>query len=298
MAVGVTTQHPFADKSYITVQEYLNAPTAVDINNLVVGGNASAQTAELEQVILRASSFLDEYLNQNLNAEESTENQRVRFTPEGYIALHPNNNPVLSLSSFQYGTSPNNLQTLPDCSTAWFEDQQIIIPLSQLAATYSSQGPLSFGGGGSTRNQVFVRYTYISGYANSLIETAVAGQSSLTVQDPTGILSNGDLRIADGANSETVTVASTYTYGSTTVPLTSALRYSHANTATIGNLPQAIKQACILVTTAFIKVRGDSSMTMQMTVNPSRNTSTTMQNLVGNDIQLALKMVDLYRRIR
>jgi len=106
------------------------------------------------------------------------------------------------------------------------------------------------------------------------------------------------LRIFDGANSESVTVGSIYTYGSTTVPLTSALVYSHANTATIGNMPNAIKQSCILITTAFLKVRGDSSMTMQMTVNPSRDSGTSTQSMVGNDIQLALKMVELYRRIR
>jgi len=298
MATGITTQHPFSEKSYITTTEYLNAPTSVDINNLVIGGNAAAQTAELNNVIIRASSFMDEYLNQNLNAVSMVENQRVRFTPEGYIALHPNNNPVISLSSFQYGTSPNNLQTLSDCSTCWFEDQQIIVPLSQLSATYSSQGPLSFGGGGSTRNQVFVRYNYVAGYVNTLIASATATQTTLTVQDATGIVAGMPLRIFDGANSESVTVGSIYTYGSTTVPLTSALVYSHANTATIGNMPNAIKQSCILITTAFLKVRGDSSMTMQMTVNPSRDSGTSTQSMVGNDIQLALKMVELYRRIR
>ena len=296
MATGITTQHPFEEMPYITTTEYLNAPTSVDVNNLVIGGNAAAQTAELANVILRASSFLDEYLNQNLNAASMVENQRVRFTPEGYIALHPNNSPVISLSSFQYGTSPTNLQTLTDPSQCWFEDQQVIIPLSQMSATYSSQGPLSFGGGGSTRNQIFVRYNYVAGYVNTLIVTATATQSTLTVKDGTGIVAGMDLRIYDGANSETVTVASSYTYGSTTVPLASALAYTHANTATIGNLPNAIKQACILVTTAFIKVRGDSSMTMQMTVNPSRTSAPASS--VSNEITLALKMVELYRRIR
>jgi hypothetical protein len=296
MAVGITTQHPFDENPYITTTEYLNAPTSIDVNNLVVGGNAAAQTVELQNVIIRASSFMDEYLNQNLNAASMLENQRVRFTPEGYIALHPNNSPVISLSSFQYGTDPNNLQTLPDCSKVWFEDQQIIIPVSQLSATYSSQGPLSFGGGGSTRNQIFTRYTYIAGYVNTLIASATATQSTLTVKDATGIVAGMDLRIYDGVNSETVTVASSYTYGSTTVPLASALAYSHANTATIGNMPNAIKQACILITTAFLKVRGDSSMTMQMTVNPSRTNMPA--NNASNEVQMALKMVELYRRIR
>jgi hypothetical protein len=296
MTTGITTQSPYSEQPYITTVEYLNAPTAIDVDNLVVGGNANAQTAELQNVILRASSYMDNYLNQNLNASSATENQRTRFTPDGYIALHPNNYPIISLSSFQYGSNPNNLVSLTDCSVSWFEEQQILIPVSQLSATYSSAGPLSFGGAGSGRNQIYVRYTYVSGYVNTLIATATATQSTLTVQKASGIVAGAQLRIYDGASTEIVTVATTYTYGSTTVPLTSALTYSHANTVAIGNLPNSIKEACILITTALLKVRGDSSMTMAMTVNPSRNVTST--SLYGGEMSLALDMLDLYKRVR
>ena len=296
MAVGVTTQHPFNEKPYITVTEYLNAPTSIDSSNLVVGGNSAAQNAELYNVIMRASSFMDEYLNQNLNATTQVENQRTRFTPEGFIALHPNNNPVISLSSFNYGSTPNSLVALTDCSTVWFEDQQIIIPVSQLSTSYSSQGPLSFGGAGSTRTQIFVNYTYVSGYVNNLIAVANATESFLTVQDSSGLVAGMSLRINDGANSENVVVASNYSYGSTTVPLNSALAYSHANTVTLGNMPNTIKQACILITTAFLKMRGDSSMTMALSVNPSR--SVTNDSIYGTDVSMALQMLDLYKRVR
>jgi hypothetical protein len=296
MAVGITPITPLNENPYITTTEYTNAPTAIDFNNLVVGGNANAQTAELANVILRASSFMNEYLNQNLNASSQTETQRLRFTPDGYIALHPNNNPVISLSAFAYGSDPNNLVTLSDCSTSWFEDQQIIIPVSQLSLSWSSAGPLSFGGAGSTRNQVFCRYTYVSGFVNSTIVTATATQSTLTVLDASGIVACQTLRIYDGASSESVVVASTYTYGSTTVPLASALAYTHANGIAIGNLPTTIKQACILITTAFLKVRGDSSMTMAITANPSRNVQGA--DIFGSDMSIALQMLDLYRRVR
>lgn len=296
MPTGISSITPFLDYPYITIGEYKNAPTSIDFDNLVVGGNASAQDAELARVILRACSFLDEYLNQNLVAQTYTETQRTRFTPVGTIALHPQIWPIISLSSFQYGADPNNLVTLPDCSVSWFEDQQIIIPVSQLSTTYSTQGPLAFGGAGSNANRIFVKYNYVGGYVNNGIATATQGATSMTVQNATGIVAGGTYRIYDNANSETITVASNYTYGSTTVPLTSALLYTHAAGVTFGNLPNAIKQAAILMTTAFLRARGDSSMTMSITTFPQANVSG--EQRYGTDIKLALDMVNLYRRIR
>ena len=295
MAIGLNTD-TFFESPYITVGEYQNAPTSMDISNLVVGGNSAAQDAELSRVILRASSFLDEYLNQNLCATRKIETQRTRFMPNGFISLHPNQNPIIALEAFSYGMAPNQLVAIPDPSLCWFESQQIIIPVSQMSLTWSSSGPLSFGGGGSNANQIYCQYTYTSGYVNNPIATAVAGTSSMTVANATGIVAGQALRIYDGAKSELVYVASGYTYGSTTVTLTSALLYDHAAGTTFGNLPNAIKEACILVTSAFIKMRGDSSMTMQVTVNPSGNV--TGAERYGSEIALALEMVSLYRRVR
>jgi len=295
MATGVTSL-TFNEYPYITVAEYKNAPTSIDYDNLVVGGNANAQDAELARVILRASSFLDEYLNQNLVASARTETQRTRFTPQGFIELHPYQYPIISLQSFEYGADPNNLVTLTDPSTCWFEEQQIIIPISQLSLTYSSQGPLSFGGAGSNKYQIFTKYNYTAGYVNNAIATATAGQSSMVVSNATGITAGSMYRIYDGDKSETIYVASNYVYGSTTVPLTSALTYSHAAGVTFGNLPTAIKQATILVTTAFLKVRGDNSLTMNITYTPTTNIEAAQR--YGGDIALALEMVSLYRRVR
>jgi hypothetical protein len=296
MAIGVTTQHPFNENPYITVAEYKAAPTAIDYDNLVVGGTASAQNAELANVILRASSFMDEYLNQNLNASTQVENQRTRMTSQGFIALHPNNNPIISLQSFAYGTDPNSLTTLSDCSKAWFEDQQIIIPLSQLSTTYSSQGALSFGVAAAPRQPIFTTFQYTSGYVNNLIASATAGASSMTVQTADGIVAGMKMRIYDGALSETVQVATSYTYGSTTVPLASALAYTHVSGVSFGNLPATIKEACILITTAFLKVRGDNSLTMNITTQPSGSISGAQR--FGSEMQIAIGMLDLYRRIR
>lgn len=294
MAVGITTD-TFFESAYITLQEYKDAPTSIDYDNLVVGGNANAQDAELTNVILRASSFMNEYLNQNLNATQYVETQRTRFMNSGYISLHPNNNPIISLSDFQYGATPNTLVALPDCSICWFENQQIIIPVSDTANQYSSQGPLSFGGG-YPNGIVYTQYTYVSGYVNNPVAVAEALASTITVASGVGIVAGQRLRIYDGSRSENVTVASTYTYGSTTVPIEGVLLYTHPAGVTIGNIPNVIKEACILITTALLKARGDSSLTMQITTYPSSNIDGATR--FGSDIKLALDMCDKYRRVR
>lgn len=295
MTVGITSDTNDED-AYITIAEFKNAPTSLDINSLVIGGNQAAQDAELANVILRASSYLNEYLNQNLSASRYTETQRVRVNNQGYLALHPNNNPIIALESLQYGASPNNLQTLTDPSQCWFEPQQVLVPLGQMANTYSSAGPLSFGGW-TTRQQLFTKYTYVSGYVNTTIVTAVAAATSITVASGIGIIAGQSLRIYDGGSSETVTVASTYVYGSTTVPLTSALVHSHLEGVAMGNLPTAIKQATILVTTAFLRIRGDKSNTMSITTR-AQGSEINGATRYGSDLQLALDMVNLYRRVR
>lgn len=297
MATGISPD-TFSEGAYLSVAEYKNAPTAVDIDNLVVGGNQAAQDAELANIILRASSYMDEYFNQNLLAGTTVETKRIRLTQQGTLPIHPTNTPVVALLSLQYGTDPNNLTTLPDPSLCWFEAQQIVVPLAQLASpTYSSQGALGFGFPVAARTPLYCKYSYVAGYVNSIFASAtLAGATSLTVTDPSGIVPGQSLRIYDGAASESVTVSSSYTFGNSTVTLASPMVNAHSAGATIGNLPTAIKQACILLTSAFIKVRGDNSLTMAVTTRANGNTSGA--NLFGNEVKLALDMVDKYRRIR
>lgn len=296
MATGVTVD-TWSEQPYLTVAEFKNAPTSVDFDNLVVGGNANAQDAELARAILRASSYMDEYFNQNLCASTYTETQRTRMTGQGYLVIHPYNAPVISLQSLQYGSDPNNLVTLTDPSTSWFENQEILVPLSQLATTYSSAGPLAFGFPSSARAQVFCKYTYTAGWVNTTIAApTIVGATSLTVANVAGIKAGQELRIYDGANTETVTVASNYVYGTSVVSLAAPMIYAHGTGAAIGNLPNAVKQACIILTSVFLKIRGDNSLTMAVTTRASSNIAGSER--YGSEVALALDMVNKYRRIR
>lgn len=291
---GYTTQ--LMTIPYLTLEEYKNAPTAIDLDNLVFNSqDPDVQDAELTNVIARASSWVDTYCNQVIGATLETEQQRSRVSTDGSIRFHPRFSPVVALTDFNYGY-PTNMASLGDCSVAWIEDEEIIIPNLQLG-NWTSQGPLSFGSyNGGPSNQVFLKYTYVAGYTNTVIVTAVAGASSLTVEDGTGITVGQMLTIYDGMNTEHVTVANTYVFGSTTVPLVRVLVSDHLPGTSISALPPAIKEAAILITTAFLKVRGDSSMTMQVTTLPG--SSVPGADKYGEELALASRLLSSYRRIR
>jgi hypothetical protein len=296
--VGISPITPFQSGSYLTIAEYKNAPTAIDYDNLVTGGTSAQQDAELAANIARASSFIDIYCNQPLIAQNFVENQRTRITPEGYLVVSPDYNNLVAVTSLNYGVTPNNLTpaTAAGLTQIWFEKAQFIYPLSELGTTYSSVGPLSFGFPPSTRSRIYVNYTYVAGFCNGLISTATQGQNTLTMIDPVGITIGSLLNIWDGANTEQVVVANSYTFGSTTVPLTTSLKFTHASGVAIGTMPAAIKQAAILIVNDLLKVRGDNSLTMSMTTRAT--TGPNGKELIGGDLELAKELLSPFRRMR
>lgn len=292
---GNTTQ--LISVPYLTLEEYKNAPTAIDINNLVYNSqDPEVQDAELRNVIARASSWADTYCNQVLGATVETEQQRSRVSTDGSIRFHPRFSPIVALLNFEYGY-PTNMASLGDCSIAWIEDQEIIIPNAQLG-TWTSQGPLSFGSyNGGPGNQMFLRYTYVAGYTNTITESpSIVGATQLTVHDGTGITPGQTLEIYDSLNTEHVTVAQSYVFGSTTVPLTRPMIFAHAAGVSVSALPPAIKEAVILITTAFLKVRGDSSMTLMVAQQATMSTPGSQD--YADEMALATRLLSSYRRIR
>jgi hypothetical protein len=284
-------------KPYLTLQEYKNAPTALDYGNIVAGANQAAQDAELSNAILRASSHIDQYCNQIIGATVDTEQQRTRIRPDGSVIFHPKYSPIIALTSLTLGTDPNNMSAVADPSKAWMEEQSILYPYANANLSWSSAGPLSFGAAAGNRAPIFVNYSYVNGYFNSTIGTsASAGATSITMADGTGLTVGEQFTIFDGANTETVTVASTYTFDSNTVPLTAPLAYAHSAGVSASSLPAAIKQACILLTSVYLKIRGDASLVMAVTTNPSQQIPGAQK--LGGDVALAEEILKPFRRIR
>ena len=290
------TTHKFSTP-YLTLAEFKNAPTAIDIDNLVFNSqDPDVQDAELSNVIARASSWIDTYCNQVLAATTETENMRGRLSSDGTLRIHPRYNPIIAVLAFSYGNPTSQMNPIVDPSVAWIEDSQIIMPIGNLSFNYTTQGPLQFGLPMTPRRELFINLQYVAGYANTTIVSATAGQSTLVVSDSTGIIAGSSLQIYDGFNSELVTIASNHTYGNTTVALASPLLYSHNSGVSISELPPAVKEAAILVTTAMLKVRGDSSMTMA--ISNTAGQSIAGKDKMGEDIALAKELLTPYRRVR
>ena len=284
-------------RPYLNLDEYKNAPTALDYGNLVQGGTQAQQDAELTNAITRASSYIDQFCNQVLAATLDIEQQRVRMRPDGTIRIHPNYSPVVSLNSLSVGFYPGQMTTVTDLSNTWIETQSVVVPIAGAGLNYSSQGPLGFGFPTNGRAETYVNYSYVNGYPVSAVATAAsAGATTLLLDSGLGITAGQMLKIYDGANSENVTVASSYTYGASTVPLTSGTLYAHAVGVAVSSLPAAVKEAAILITSAFLKIRGDASLIMGVTSNPGRQNPG--GQMFGADIALALEMLKPFRRIR
>jgi hypothetical protein len=296
-AINPTTQQ--FSIPYLTTQEYRNAPTAIDIDNLVFNSqDPEAQDNELANVIARASSWVDTYCNQILGATYETETQRSRISGDGTIKFHPRYNPVIALTDFWYGNPSTNLIQAQDCSVAWIENSQIIFPYANLSTTFTSQGPIQFGFPSTSGQVVYLKYTYVNGYPNTLIATAAQGDSFLTVTNATGIVAHDTLKIYDGIYSENVIVDNSYTFGSTTIPLVTPLLFSHAPGISISALPPAVKEATILATTAMLKIRGDNSLTMTVGTFPSQSAISSIDTSSASDMSMAMALLAPYRRIR
>ena len=284
-------------KPYITLDTFKAAPTALDYTNLVVGGNQAAQDAELSNAILRASSFIDQYCQQVIGATVDVEQQRARLSGDGQLVLHPKYFPIVALTDLRVGYNQQSLTAVPDCSQAWLEDQQIIFPYANANLTWSSQGALSFAAGAGWGNKVYCNYSYVNGYAITTTASALTtGAQTLTVADATGLLVGTTFTLLDGENTERVTVASSYTYGSTTVPLVAPLLYSHLSGISASALPAAIQEACILITASYLKVRGDSALTMGM--GNRVGASVGFSSLQGPDMDHAKELLKPFVRVR
>ncbi len=258
-----TITTPYSPAPYLTIAEFRQAKTGLDTSDLVPGGQAALEDAELANVILRASSWMDTLCNQILSATVDTDNGILRPSRDGDIVVATDYSPVLEVRDFRFGTTPKNMRALADLSGIWIERTffRVVSP-SWLS---SSIGPLQFGSPMPSQ-PLYCRWTYVNGWPNTVLAfPAAAGGVVFNVVDPTGIYGALGTRlwIYDGAATEQVTVQSV---NGSAITLGTPLVFSHtpraANPISVSALPPSIKQAAILVTSALIKAPGDAAIVL------------------------------------
>lgn len=295
MSNAISSVTPHYSTPYITIQEYKQAPTAVDVDDLVGGGTSAINDQELENVVARASSWIDSHCNQVLGATVDTDSLRCRVGRDGLLTVHPRFAPVTQVVSMSYGPLPSSMSAV-DVSMLWIEPQQIVLPLHAFSTAFV--GPLQFGGNYSLTQDMFVNVTYVNGYANTVASASVAASAtSIPVSDLTGFSDNMTFEIFDGEYSEILTVGPGFseTTGAGNLPVSSPSRFAHAAGVAVSALPPAVKQAAIYVTSAILKSRGNASLVMQQL------TPGTFQNMNPSsivDLNSAWDLLRPYRRIR
>lgn len=225
---------------YITVRELKQSPVYSELKQLVPGQSESERDAQLDRIIMRASSMINAEVFQNLAATVDTEAGEVVVTPQGDLQIHTLNSHIIEVLSISIGQRAGNLTPVQDLSRVLIETWAFLLPgglsdvRNNLPGVYSRPGV-----------KMWAQWTYINGYPTTVLTApTLVGDTSMIVKDPTGIKAGKTmLTIEDGSWLEQV-VPSAVTGNILTVP---PLQYPHVAGIGATELPDAIKEAVLLL---------------------------------------------------
>lgn len=261
---------------YLTVAELLNAPLGLSLRTVPTAGatgpagvSGAQSYEELTNVIQRASALADVYCQQVLAASQDSEEKwtdggLAGIDANGYLWVHTDAWPVLSVSSFQYAFPAAG-------NTTWTSVPPADLILFRSRLVY----PAGFARRGAP--PLRLQYTYLNGWPNTTLTAAVAqGASGLPVADATGMVAGQRLTIYDQGNTEQVTLAAGWSpaTGPATVPLASATAFAHTPVArpatppqqpydiSVSALPAEVKEAVLLICKELVETRGAGALVM------------------------------------
>lgn len=237
-------------QAYVTPPEFQAHPTGLNVGDLVAGGGAAAQTAELALLTQQASSMVDQWVFYRPAAQSYTETRFVRPDNYGNLRVRLRQFPVQSITAAQWRLTAR---------TGWQAINLAMIDLfptletgHQYVASDFAYGVLSGWG----QPPLTVQTTYVAGYPNAqLTQAVVAGTISLTVDTTLGMQLGQTLTLYDGVSWEQVTIDPSGALTATTIPLTAGTLFAHAVGVRVADLPDAITLATIYATAWLIKER-------------------------------------------
>jgi hypothetical protein len=293
--------------SYISIAEYISAPTSVDTSQLYTGGTTDENLDELANVIGRASDWANGICYQILAATLDTEmDSGVYVRHDGTVRARCSFWPFRELDSFSVGPVPSRMAPIIDPADVWLQGRKVlVVPVAGTTSNAVSRSVFALYGPVRPGTRVYIQWSYWNGWFHSTLASAsLASATSLTLtmalpQSAAGV----SLTIPDAANTETVQVASTFT-GGTVIPLVNPTVYAHPSlgksiplpqSITVTELPPKIRQATISLTSCLIKVRGT-----QAEVMPNIGGAPSREALIEGggleDYQVAVDLLEVYRR--
>jgi hypothetical protein len=295
--------------SYLTVDEYLRAPTGistvVDYTNI---NDQNAQRAEIANVIARASAWIDNYLElpNGLYASINTETRAVNVSRDGLLRIRPWNVPIIQVLSFQWRAYPTAQWVTVDPTTlqvyeryfeymTWFPffngpaltvGNEYAYPISAPYTPYLTPTESA----NISDLQITAQFSYINGYPNTTLSVdAKAGDTTITVDDATGVINGTVLTMYDGSMTEKIAVSGV---AGNVLTLRNPLRFDHTAGIAVSAIPADVKQACILLCNYLLKERGTNAITLEGVTNPVMN-----KYFDDKDVSMAKELLRRYRRV-
>jgi hypothetical protein len=279
---------------YVTVPEFRAHPTYLDTNNLRVANTQAAQDAALNNALLTASQWADDYLDMPLAAHLRVENTRIRPDRQGRLRYHPEHAPVLQLLTVSTGDLPDQVTSL-GTPQAWTEaaGRVLIVYLTGAAGL----GNLQFGAPPAAQGEILVTWTYVAGWPHTQLQlAATTAATQLTVADTTGITAGTVLRLWTPTAEEAVTVAAV---AGQVLALAAPLAHDHPAGMSVTALPPTARQAVINYAVALLARPAPGKEANFPAASATQPSSTSKSNGVGGGLVAdAQRLLGNYQRIR
>ena len=282
------------------------------------GDGSAAQTAELNNILHRASGRADSIANQPLRSTLSIEqvqgpDYRMTVDASGVARVMLSRWPITAILGGQYSpraTIPRSWSPIP--VTAMAPEDPPITYLSPVVegaagaggnAILIAPGYVSWCNG---RNGFTAEVAYLNGWPHAgVTATAGAGTTTVSVDDVTG-MAGAQCFFYDGSATETVTVLSavatvpvmlpmggTAQAGPGTLTLASPLAFEHQQGTVVSALPQDIAWAVILLAAAQVLSEGATAVA----IPEIAGALTSGGKGVGDLVREAKEIIAVYARI-
>lgn len=237
-------------RPWLTPAMFRAYPTWLDTDDLIQGAQQGAQDDALADVLYAATDWaVGELGEMRLDAHlVSGETQTARVLPAGRVTLMPRDVPLRAVVSLSAGWDPANLSAvpLPDASMRFTAGGRVVSFCPPASLAWRAR-------------EIFFDWSYVAGFPSALLSVVAAGDMSVTVDDPAGILPGEVLNVYDPGVSENLTVASSYVPAvptipptPTSIPLAAATQHVHAAGTGITGFPRKALQAAICYAVALL----------------------------------------------